>query len=178
MVKYNFIIIMIIILGCKAPEFTLSKGDYPIVGLRTDGYFLGGLDNTGLSDNVVSVYFIYQNGVIYYIGSVLDSELKEYLNYANTKDFHNATNDQRGDITQWGIFRTDNEDVEYEIHSPSSGGRVKSVIRYGKILNDTTFIISHFLNNYDRKPKKRPTHEVYHFRKYSPKPDSTNIFIK
>ena len=60
-------------------------------------------------------------------------------------------------------------------YSPSGGG-TPAYVREGKILNDTTFHIttSYRSNGSERHEKD----EVYHFRQFYPKPDSTNNFIK
>lgn len=46
----------------------------------------------------------------------------------------------------------------------------------GEILNDSTFIINE-VYEYDGKILSKEN-KLYHFYKYSPKPDSTNKYIK
>lgn len=46
----------------------------------------------------------------------------------------------------------------------------------GSILNDSTFVIK-TVSEFDRK-KTLPENTTYHFRQFSPKPDSTNKFIE
>jgi hypothetical protein len=50
----------------------------------------------------------------------------------------------------------------------------RTTISEGKIINDSTFIIT---RSYKGK-HERERNEVYKFRAFSPKPDSTNRFIK
>ena len=64
----------------------------------------------------------------------------------------------------------------FEKWYPNSPGQPKVYIREGKILNDTTF---HITASY--RPdgsERREKDEIYHFKQFSPKPDSTNNFVK
>ena len=53
---------------------------------------------------------------------------------------------------------------------------MKTVIRSGVILNDTTFILTERFNNYNFK--EDAIQDTFRVHQYSPKPDSTNKFIK
>ena len=67
----------------------------------------------------------------------------------------------------YGLFQIEVSIIKIEKWVPSSGGPTKAYLREGEILNDTTFYLMH-----------REKKEIYHFKQYSPKPDSTNKYIK
>ena len=77
----------------------------------------------------------------------------------------------------WGTFQINKDSIVFERWYPAEVS--KSYYRSGKILNDTTFVIteSYRLRN-GKKKEWREKNEVYHFKAFSPKPDSTNRFIK
>ena len=50
-------------------------------------------------------------------------------------------------------------------------------MKIGKIINDTTFQLVREFASYHKKDS-RVIDETYHFKQFSPKPDSTNVFIK
>jgi hypothetical protein len=62
-----------------------------------------------------------------------------------------------------GYYNTDNLSKE-------------SYVRLGTILNDTTFIITKLVRSDGKHESEK--NETYHFRLFSPKPDSTNNLIK
>lgn len=58
---------------------------------------------------------------------------------------------------------------------PRSGGSILVRIRSGVVLDDKTF---KFTESTDQKGKDRNSlDQTYHFRQFSPKPDSTNNFV-
>lgn len=91
---------------------------------------------------------------------------EKYKNKGNSK----------GNRNLWGIFSLEGDSIKFENWEPSSGGGMKTVIRMGKILNDTTFVITKELNRYDGKIGLRQ--DTFCFVKLTKKPDSTNIYIK
>ncbi len=77
----------------------------------------------------------------------------------------------------WGVFQIDGTQIKYE-KWVASEGPFSAFTYEGVILNDTTFVINKGYRMMDID-KKAPT-EVnweYHFKEFSPKPDSTNRFI-
>lgn len=76
----------------------------------------------------------------------------------------------------WGIFNIKNDSIVFERWYPSSGGPFPAYLRSGKILNDTTFVITKSFRSKIGNEEQQ-LNETYHFRKFSPKPDSTNIFV-
>lgn len=121
-----------------------------------------------------NVYIFYSNGV--FIGgetlradSVNNRAAYLYERYKNSGK-------SKRDANLWGIFTMVGDSIKIENWEPSSGGGMKTVIRMGKVLNDTTFVITEKLNHYDNE--KQLLQDTFNFSKLSRKPDSTNIFIK
>jgi hypothetical protein len=81
----------------------------------------------------------------------------------------------RKDKVGWGVFLIKGNNIECEVWSTSVGGGLPVGRGEGIILNDTTFCIVKSINI--RDGKEFPHNDIYHFRKFSPKPDSTNNFI-
>ena len=50
-------------------------------------------------------------------------------------------------------------------------------LKTGDIINDTTFVITEVERSKDGS-ERRTINEMYHYKHYSPKPDSTNNFVK
>ncbi|MDR1153883.1 MAG: hypothetical protein LBL04_04160 [Bacteroidales bacterium] len=154
-------------------RLTLEKIDYNGKELRIDGYYRR-YDYAGKEKKLhgVTPYILYSNGVILGdVGVPIDrvSEMEEcfrngfYVN--NAKKYY------------WGVFQINGIQIKYEKWVPSDGP-FSTFIYEGVILNDTTFIINKYYRMKDID-KKSPT-EVnweYHFKQFSPKPDSTNRFI-
>ncbi|MDR0507689.1 MAG: hypothetical protein LBH32_12870 [Dysgonamonadaceae bacterium] len=138
-------------------EMSFDRIDYEGNELRLDGYYYRqGKDYT-------LVHFFYQNGIILSANSyrnldldIVEKQLLE-IYYQIVKEKPN-----------WGIFKIANNQIEYEQwEAPNEGGLSISHSK-GYIENDTTF---HIKETY-------LDHEVWHFRKFDHKPDSTNNFIK
>ena len=86
--------------------------------------------------------------------------------YTNNKDYKST----------WGIFKVVNNVVMIERVIGSGGLRGLAFIDYGEILNDTTI---HIYKNEDPYTNVSSVKDdTLHFKQFSPKPDSTNVFIK
>jgi hypothetical protein len=78
----------------------------------------------------------------------------------------------------WGVFKINNDSIIYERWLPTEI-RYKSYTYKGVIINDTTFnITERFRLVNGLKDEFELRDETYHFRQFSPKPDSANNFIK
>ena len=73
-----------------------------------------------------------------------------------------------------GVFHINASSIEFETWTAA-----RDIITFsnsGTILNDSTFVISKRVNNdFGESESENIT---YHFQEFSPKPDSTNTFIK
>jgi hypothetical protein len=73
------------------------------------------------------------------------------------------------------VFIIEDNVIKFERWYPSERP-YNAFVREGVILKDTTF---HITKSYrSNGTEKREKDEIYHFRKFSPKPDSTNVYVK
>ena len=144
-------------------KLTSEKRLYVGDELRIDGlYYTVGQNMHG---DLYTVYFFYRNGVVRYVGSSNDPE---FLNEEN------RFGDGRAKY-EWGLFNVEGDKIAFEKWYPASKGIAHSFIRSGKILNDTTFVITE--SRRSNGEEVREENEMYHFRPFSPKPDSTSRYI-
>ena len=144
-------------------SWTLQRRDYSGNELRTDGYYYI------FEENLTSVYFLYRNGIILSADSYSTHDL-DTVEYRMAKSSYDFTKTQNG----WGIFGVKGNEIEFEWWLPILG--LPSIKCKGYIENDTTIHITEWY----RKDTKKTffESEVWHFKQFSPKPDSTNNFIK
>ena len=80
---------------------------------------------------------------------------------------------------KWGVFHIDGNMIKMEKLYPGSPGGAWAYIREGSILNDTAFRITRSYRMLDGKETEvRTRDELFLFKELSPKPDSTNPYIK
>jgi hypothetical protein len=132
----------------------MQKQFYRGKELQIDGYYYYQQDNT------TKIKFFYRNGVILSGISCNSLDLntveQEMLNQYNS--FHKNK-------IGWGIFQIIDNKINIEVWTTSVGGGLPIFRWYALIENDTTFRVEY-------------SGEVYHFRQFFPKPDSTNQWIK
>ena len=152
-------------------KIILKKVDYNGNELRIDGYFRRYNYFEGELHGVIPL-ILYKNGIVLGdVGVPIDriSEMEE--NFRNGFYVNNARK------YQWGVFQINGIQIKYE--KWVTGETPFSVFTYeGEILNDTTFVINKGFRTKD-EGKRAPSEYnwVYHFKQFSPKPDSTNRFI-
>lgn len=147
-------------------DLTLPKQDYTGNQLRIDGYYYRVTDN-----NSYNIYFYYRNGTVLHAGFVdfdnLAASEQEFMNgsyysFAKKYKYH------------WGRFIINGTTIKDELWKPNTGP-FEAYTTEGIILNDTTFKMTRQWRSC--KPKKDTEfEEVYQFKKFSPKPDSTNSY--
>jgi len=168
MVKFVLFFPLIIVLGCNKFEdekISLLRKEYTGNELRIDGYYY--YNNPYDAERIV-VFVLYNNGIIRACGSL--SSFQDFENLINAYNKGSSTKNQ------WGVFIVEDNFIKYE---KWYGARfLEPYITYiyeGKILNDTTF---HIKERYRPNGKERSTEDLlFHFKQFSPKPDSTNKFI-
>jgi len=144
-----------------------TREDYLGDNLRIDGFYY-----YSFQGKIHDVLFLYRNGVYFKVNGdgkertkpeeVQTLLVNDHLKWLiNDKDF-------------WGIFIIKGNDISLETWSITHGTHY-SVIHTGAILNDTTFTITK--SDYTDSGIT-DTNRTYYFFPYSPKPDSTNTFIK
>ena len=175
-IMINAILSLFAFTGCtkdkevkKDDVLSIQKTPYTGNQLKIDGYYY-----TMFGTQVQTIHFLYSNGITAdFSGS--NENLLAADNYV--KD---ASVIQRIQNTKfsWGVFLIEGNNIKIEQWHPSSGGPLRAYVHSGKILNDATFQIteSYRMQNGQKKDISA-RNETYHFRQYSPKPDSTNSFI-
>ena len=113
-----------------------------------------------------SLYVFYQNGLVFTPGATYDTN----------EDFH-IFRDTEYLKRHWGLFIIDKDIIQIEEYKVSMIEGMPAYIKFGTILNDTTFVLEEERRSNDGSEYSR-INEVYHFKQFSPKPDSTNNFIK
>jgi hypothetical protein len=149
-------------------ELSLKRTDYEGNQLRIDGYYYLLIDTV-----VGTTMFFYENGVLKETGGIESiNKKKQFELLLLDVSFNNKVNNMKD---SWGVFSIDAKDIKFERWYPGQGAK-KAYVREGTILNDTTFrIIKSYRSDGSEVSDKD---ELYHFRQFSPKPDSTNVFIK
>ena len=115
----------------------------------------------------LSVHVLFRNGIVRYIGG----------GYKNFNEIEVKISDPNlyDGKTAWGIFVINRDVITFEQWHSGMGGGLPVFFREGKILNDTTF---HFTAAYRLDGTHRnEVEELYHFRQFSIRPDSTSRFI-
>ncbi len=148
--------------------YTLTRDDYTGHEIRTDGYYYHYNENRL---DLVIVTIFYKNGVV--IDGVCGATLLEFEKDFSDGSFYENNKDYKGN---WGIFKVTNNVVMIERVIASGGLRKLAFIDYGEILNDTTI---HIYKNEDPYTNVSSVKDdTLYFKQFSPKPDSTNVFIK
>jgi hypothetical protein len=146
---------------------TIQKRPYLENTLRTDGYYYWYENNA-----YIAPYFFYRDGCLLVIpGTYSDlKKVEEKIKQSYIQDLS-----YRNDQYHWGIFYIYDNNIVIQYYQ---GDNYRTIVKVeeGHILNDTTFqmILRYRVNGEDREN----INEVCHFRQFSPKPDSTNNFIK
>lgn len=176
--KNLLILFLIMSLFSCCGKFSVSKSDSltmikrPFNGnqLRIDGYYYQ-LYNNQYFDAMI----FYQDGTIITPGGVKESieDMDNYItnSFLKKEDYKNV-------MYWWGVFIIDNNNISFEMWYPSEAP-YKAFISEGKIINSTTFLITkryRLVNGMQTNIKE--INDEYHFKQFSPKPDSTNNFIK
>lgn len=151
-------------------ELTFEKIPYSGNELRVSGYYY--MEPVLTSGNV-PVYFFFRNGILMTPG---DYDPKEFTTMEKNLTEQTFKEKYKTIEWAWGLFHIRNDSIFFEKWYPSFGP-YEVGIRSGKIVNDSTFIITHYRKK-EGELKVYEHLEVYHFREYHPKPDSTTSLIK
>jgi hypothetical protein len=153
--------------GRNDKELTLPLVSYSGVDLSLDGYYFE------FQNEQYEIFFLYRNGVILYGGSgITIAELSEFEGRYSNGQFYESAKDSK---TDWGRFNITGLNIKYEKWNPSTGGPLQTYLYSGIILNDTTFQITTSQDAHGNGDVHSVNY-LYQFKKFSPKPDSTNQF--
>lgn len=151
---------------------TIEKKEYNGTQLRIDGYYY---HVSSIDGRIISIVFFYNNGVIFFMNG--DGSKIQDLYYWDNRALSNEwINLMKKEKICWGIYHIENENIVIQRWGGSIGGVHPVMTSYGNIINDTTYKIT--------KTTDSQTNDVwngeiiYNFRAFSPKPDSTNVYVK
>lgn len=148
---------------------SMERKDYHGNQLRVDGYYYQKLNNQYFSLNI-----FFRNGILIAAGGVFNS-IPEMDDYISTEFINNL--EYKEYKSNWGVFAVEEDQLHFERWYPTDPP-LRAYVRAGLILNDTTFRITESYRMVDgQKTEVRERDELYRFRYFGPKPDSTNTFI-
>ncbi len=154
---------------CKGDPLTLLKVAYNGGQIRTDGYYFG----NATSDDLVDIYFLYENGVFFNSGADSLAEAQSAtISIDSTNEFSKRVKGA------WGVFQVNGTTVEIERWQSSINGCETTVFERGDVLTDSAFIITYreYRSNGQVGLEETPN-SLFQFRAIPIKPDSTNPFI-
>ena len=152
-------------------ELSLQRQDYTGNQLRVDGYYFSEYANGSI--DYVRIYFFYKNGIILAGGSSLLSELPDLEESFRNGTFYKHVKSVK---FTWGVHQIEDSKIAFEGWYGERPYRVYG--QEGVILNDTTFrITQRYRYKNGEKTEVESKNEVYHFKAFSPKPDSSNTFV-
>ena len=158
----------------KYKDFVLTQKPYTGNELRINGYYYYIEQQSDGIKKIRNISCFYRNGILLSMdgGALSLEEADEYIRRGFIESWTNPIYE----YSRWGLFVIDGQTIKFERYYSSDNITKWTYIREGIILNDTTF---HITVSYRSDGSKRDkNNEIYHFRQFSPKPDSTNNFIK
>ncbi|GAB1415277.1 hypothetical protein MASR2M117_06830 [Paludibacter sp.] len=164
-------------IGCKDifqdEKYTLIRTSYWESQLETNGYYYTYASKfDSINSKYLDVLFLYKNGIAIIAGGGEKEEMEALL---KKKEFYNYIKDVPA---AWGIFNIENDSIKIE--RPKSYGWFNSYMftLIGGIANDSIIHVIKDISSTGKGGKPKTINQIYHYRKFSPKPDSTNVFIK
>jgi len=173
MVRNIMILGFLLIAGCR---FYVGEDDKISSGCKAmtsekfsiNGYYYEGKLAEG---EIIDVFFFYENGVVMNFGALKIEDIQTYEMAFGDEKLALIRQQKK---TFWGVYRVDDDSISFENLYPSSGPWI-SFTRIGNISDDSTFVVSKVEQTSDKSSEQ--VNEVYHFKKFSPKPDSVNVFV-
>lgn len=183
--KYILAGLIIILTGaCRTSKFSFQSTPVSDTNLNMQGYFYT-TDTTSLRYNFrgqaivekgyrVNMYFLFSNGIYNHVASTFCNEITEgvedLLREAKRKDiyykrYQGELKRQRG---SWGRFMIAQDHIILE--KPGAGRGFPILRQEGKILNDSTILITKNISN----RKEYAVENTWRFKSYTSKPDSLN----
>jgi hypothetical protein len=165
----KLIVMLLLLAGLQscsktAQELTLDRMDYIGSEIRIDGYYCHQINDTYNS------FILFENGIYHDLGETVQSSIEELDELILDETFYNNLRDIQ---YTWGVFQVEGNRITIERWLPGTGGAYPVQLLEGEIVNDTTILISGL-----RGTKYEDEVDEFKFRQLSPKPDSTNTFIR
>ncbi len=148
-------------------SFYYKKSPYYGNEMKINGYYY-----SAFFEDWISILIYYQNGVVIDGGAVkslcqLEDDIISGKFYESRKE----------NIESWGVFMVDGFNIVRESIEAIGWTHRISFLYYGEILNDTTIQFYTKKETYSNA-KEQKYERLYYFKEFSPKPDSTNVFIR
>jgi hypothetical protein len=157
--------------GCKDifkdEELTLGLVPNYSDQIKINGYYY---QSDSITTNVV-VWVFYRNGIVCFLGT--GRSLGYFENAFQNKE---ALSNIYANKSAWGLYQLNNDTIITNglFLYPGELRRI-STISKGTILTDTTILFKLSIKSNNTIYLRNDT---LHFKQFSPKPDSTNVFIK
>ena len=177
MVKKLFIltIALLALMGCRMEDDVYQNLDMPrrpYTGkeLRTDGYYFSGY----IHKNKMGTLMLFRNGVCMF--TYFNNMYDELNLYVENHIWGSSTyvDKVRNTPDNIGVFSVSGNVLEFQLLLHGGGTRTKNYT--GEILNDTTLRLKR--SRYNLGGTVEDIDELYYFKPFSHKPDSTSSFIK
>jgi len=124
----------------------------------------------GIDNDLGDPHFFYRDGVSMYTGEISQTKLEEF-----------RSNGEWGGLfmskSRYGVFEISDGNIRFEEWlEPVGNDPYKTIVFKGAITSDTSFVITEVINNEREETYMR--NYVYELERFSPKPDSTNMFVQ
>lgn len=172
-IKIGFLFSAILFCSCALKPLTLSREDNTSGLFKLNGFYYGNSE----TNNRRRGYIFYENGVMFAIGSLKEQDLDYW------KGEIPKLNNYQEIPYWWGVYQVESNG-NMELEKWYSTDYEYPTVRFrGKVANDTTLLIAFaavdklksttFFNDFSASVV-----DTFQFVPLSPKPDSTNNFIK
>ena len=158
--------------ACKKNKFGISPQSNDGSALRLNGYYY---HKTPMADgdSLINMVFFYANGVVLY-ASTNDSRLNDTeLDFRNGNYYDSVKNSHHF----WGPYKIEGSSLYYERWNPQEFYPIHAF--KADITNNRQFELVETYNVVRKKQKlKTKPNNIYRFKAFLPKPDSSNSFVK
>ena len=175
--KICMLFFVLCLCGCKKlfenEEFTIKCVPYAGSELRIDGYYYQ--KRLGEDGNVRTIrYFIFYSNGVSALGNMLAENFDDVESY-----FATWSNDKylKNNLYVWGLFSIQENNLKMQFYEPSDYLKKRVEELSCTILNDSTFHLDKINLVHTGKAGRSFSTGEYHFKQFSPKPDSTNKFF-
>jgi hypothetical protein len=170
----NIFITLSLLLGCKPSTtsqelLTLKRENINPINFKLNGYYYCYFNNQATKE----VFIFYKNSIFIDMGGFENNTFAEVEASFSSEWFITQQLGKRQSI--YGLFKIENEKLTIE-QWKNDGLQYRVVTKKATIFNDSTFQITS-ISSYNGSSNVSSENRIYHFRQYSPKPDSTNSFI-
>jgi hypothetical protein len=176
---FSLMLVTIFLSGCdksflgnffgKNEELTFVKTEYPGNELKINGYYYCRQSGNGTFS--FDVQFFYIDGVL--LSEKFTSDYKDLSAIENEVKSERFKKFIKKKQNVWGLYLINSTEIYCE---KLYFGPFQAYIDSGKIINDSTFVILKRKSSY--RTDEIAMQDTFHLKRFSPKPDSLNIYLK